>query len=238
MATELPLDELSGLFARVKGLLLSRETVDHAVALLSQAAKETIVGSIGAGVTLIDQAGRKISAGSTDRVVEQVDELQYSTGQGPCLSAWASAKVVRIDELATDQRWPVWAAAVSGLPVQSTLSAPLLSRGQAIGALKVYSPIPYAFTADAERLLEKFAAPAAALLSHVYTTDAPRRLSETLTAALSSRDSINMARGILMEREQLDESAATAVILRTSRANGMPLREVAEQIVASVGRMD
>lgn len=127
MVTELPLDELSILFARVKGLLLSQETADHAVELLAQAAKETIIGSIGAGVTLIDPAGRKISTGATDMVVRQADDLQYQTGQGPCLSAWASAKTVRIDEVATDQRWPVWAAAVSGLPVQSTLSTPLMT---------------------------------------------------------------------------------------------------------------
>lgn len=238
MVTELPLDELSILFARVKGLLLSQETADHAVELLAQAAKETIIGSIGAGVTLIDPAGRKISTGATDMVVRQADDLQYQTGQGPCLSAWASAKTVRIDEVATDQRWPVWAAAVSGLPVQSTLSTPLMNRGQPIGALKVYSPTPHAFTIATDRLLEKFAAPAAALLAHVHTTDAPRKLSETLTAALSSRDVINLARGILMEREQLDELAATAAMLRTSRVNNMPLREVAEQITASVGHTD
>lgn len=236
MATEIPLDELSALFARIRGLLLSQETVDHAVELLAQAAKETIIGSIGAGVTLIDPAGRKTSTGSTDTVVKQADDLQYDAGQGPCLSAWASTKTVRVDELATDPRWPVWAAAVSALPIQSTLSTPLLHRGHAIGALKVYSPTPYAFTVADGRLLEKFAVPAAALLAHVQTTDAPRRLSETLTAALDNRDVINIGRGILMEREQLDEAAATAALLRTSREKRIPLREVAEQIVASIGQ--
>lgn len=235
MATELPLDELSALFARINGLLLSRETVDHAVELLAQAAKETIAGSTGAGVSLIDPAGRKTSTGSTDMIVREADSLQYDTGQGPCLSAWAGKKTVRIDELATDSRWPAWRTAVSSLPIQSTLSTPLLNRGDAIGALKVYSHAPYAFTAATERLLEKFAAPAAALLAHVHTIDAPRRLSETLTGALNSRDVINMGRGILMEREQLNEAAATAALLRASRQSNTPLREVAQQIVMSVG---
>lgn len=235
MATELPLDELSTLFARINGLLLSQETVDHAVELLAQAAKETIIGSVGAGVSLIDPAGRRISTGSTDLVVKEADALQYETGQGPCLSAWAGRNTVRIDELATDPRWPAWATAVSSLPIRSTLSTALLARGEAIGALKVYSHAPHAFTTATERLLEKFAAPAAALLAHVQTTDAPRRLSETLTTSLTSRDAINMARGILMEREQLDQAAATAALLRTSRESNTPLREVARQIIMTIG---
>lgn len=235
MATELPLDELSFLFARIQGLLLSQETVDNAIELLAQAAKETIIGSVGAGVSLIDPAGRKVSTGSTDLVVKEADALQYETGQGPCLSAWAGKSTIRIDEVATDPRWPVWSAAVSSLPIQSTLSTPLLHRGDSIGALKVYSHAPFAFTDATEHLLEKFAAPAAALLAHVHTTDAPRRLSETLTTALNSRDVISMARGVLMEREQLDEAAATAALLRISLESNTPLREVARQIVSTIG---
>lgn len=238
MATDLPLDELSLLFARINGLLLTQETVDHAVELLAQAAKETIIGSIGAGVSLIDPAGRRISTGSTDQVVREADSLQYDTGQGPCLSAWAGKKTVRIDELATDPRWPAWSAAVSSLPIQSTLSTPLLHRGDSIGALKVYSHAPYTFTDATERLLERFAVPAAALLTHVHTTDAPHRLSETLTTALNSRDVINMARGVLMEREQLDEAAATAALLRISQESNTPLREVAQQIIITIGHND
>lgn len=232
MSTELPLDELSTVFARVNGMLLTEETVEHAVELLAQAAKETIPGTLGAGVTVIDDAGRKVSTGSTDAVVRQADDLQYETGQGPCLSAWASRTTFRVDDVQADLRWPEWTAAVAGLPIRSTLSTPLIHGKQAVGALKVYSAMPKAFDADVERLLVLFAGPAAALLAHVQTKELPRKLSESLQGALGSRDSINMGKGILMERHSLDEAGAVAAMIRLSRSEGIPLREVAGRIVA------
>lgn len=232
MATQLPLDELSTVFARVNGMLLTEETVGHAVELLAQAAKETIPGTIGAGVTVIDSAGRKVSTGSTDSVVRQADDLQYETGQGPCLSAWASSTTFRVDDAQTDPRWPEWSAAVADLPVRSVLSTPLIHGEQTVGALKVYSAFPNAFSADVERLLVLFAGPAAALLAHVQTKEMPQKLSDSLQHALGSRDAINMGKGILMERHSLDEAAAMVAMMRMSRNEGIALREAAGRIVA------
>jgi len=59
MPADLPLAELSAVFARMSGLLLSEETVSTAVRLVTSLAADTIPGTAGAGVTLIDEAGRK-----------------------------------------------------------------------------------------------------------------------------------------------------------------------------------
>src|SRR3954469_22596951 len=74
---DIPLaDELAGVFARMSGLLLSEDTVATSLDLLGALAHETVPGSCGAGVSLIE-AGRRTSAGSTDERVQQADSLQY-----------------------------------------------------------------------------------------------------------------------------------------------------------------
>src|SRR5919107_635881 len=70
MAQQLPLDELSTVIARIQGLLLTEEKVNSAVRLLAQAAKESVPGTIGAGVSLLDSRGRRTSSGYTDKIVE------------------------------------------------------------------------------------------------------------------------------------------------------------------------
>lgn len=77
MAQQLPLDELSTVIARIQGLLLTGEKVNSAVRLLSQAAKESVPGTIGAGVSLMDARGRRTSSGYTDRIVAVADATQY-----------------------------------------------------------------------------------------------------------------------------------------------------------------
>src|SRR3954464_9201216 len=105
----LPLtDELAGVFARMSGLLLSEETVETSLSLLSALARETVPGATGAGVSVIDERGRR-SWGSTDDRVREADSLQYELNEGPCLAAAATRELIWIDDLETDGRWPAWA---------------------------------------------------------------------------------------------------------------------------------
>lgn len=232
MEQNLPLDELSVVIGRIRGLLLTEEKVDRAVQLLASAVKDAIPGTIGAGVSLLDAQGRRTSAGFTDRVVEQADALQYKLGQGPCLTAWAAEETVFVDDVSSDPRWPEWSAAVASLPVRSVVSTALISGKECIGALKVYAALPSAYDPDIGRLLELFAAPAATLLSHIQTSEAPHRISAGLQAALHSRDVVNRACGILMERHRLDHEQALQALMRQARDANVPLRQLSSALVA------
>ncbi|MGJ9373779.1 GAF and ANTAR domain-containing protein [Nesterenkonia sp. CF4.4] len=231
MSTKLPLDEISLVFARVNGMLLSEESVEHAVALLAQAAKSTVPGAIGAGVSLISSAGRKESAGSTDEVVREADDLQYTIGEGPCLSAWASRTVVNVNDVRSDPRWPNWSAALAGLPIRSVLSTPLQHQETVVGAMKVYSSSEHAFTLETARLLSMFAGPAATLLAHVQTKDLPVKLSESMSSAMGQRDMINLAKGVLMAQHGVDDRAATRHLIQVAQTEGGTMRGAAKRII-------
>jgi len=230
----LPLDELSGAIGRILGLLLTEEKVDQAVQSLSLAIKESVPGTLGAGVSILDSQARRTSTGFTDNIVEQADFLQYDLGQGPCLTAWASEESVLIEDLGTDTRWPEWRTAVSSLPIRSVVSAPLIANGRSIGAIKIYAPEPAVFDAGTVTLMELFASPAATLLSHIQSTETPQRISEGLQAALHSRDLVNRACGILMERHKITHERALQQLIGNARDQSRILQEVSAELVAGI----
>lgn len=234
MSNPLPLDELSTVIARVSGLLLTEQKVDRAVQFLAKAAKEAIPGTLGAGVSLLDAQGRRTSSAATDRIVEQADALQYELAQGPCLTAWASEETIVVDDVQADERWPEWSAAVSDLPIRSVVSTPLKAGREALGALKIYAGVPSAYSEETGRLLELFAGPASTLLANIQSTETPRRISESLEAALYSRDTIARATGVLMERHGWTEEDSMRELLQQARADRTTLLEACSRIIADV----
>lgn len=234
MAEKLPLDELSGAIGRIRRLLLTEEKVDAAVHRLARAIKDSVPGTIGAGVSVLDSQGRRTSHGATDRVVEETDALQYELGEGPCLTAWAAEESILVEDVRTDDRWPRWSAAVQGLPIRSVVSAALVADKESVGALKVYAALPFAYTPATVRLLEQFAAPAATLLSHIQASELPQHISDDLHAALESRDMVNRACGILMQRHGVGHERALEELMRRARRRRMSLAEASVQVIAAM----
>lgn len=120
--------------------------------------------------------------------------------------------------------------------LRSVLSAPLLFKTESVGAIKVYSDLPDAFDARSEHLLTLFAGPAATLLANVQSVQAPRRLSQQLKDAITSRDNIAFARGILMEREGLGKDESMARLLEIARSSRATLRAAADSVVSGSGK--
>jgi GAF domain-containing protein len=234
MSEMLPLaEELSQVYARMSGLLLSEETVQTALDLVTSLALDTIGGAVGAGVTLIDPDGNRESAAATSPLVARADALQYDLDEGPCLTAWADNVQVRIDDLQTDERWPSWRRAALPLGLRSSLSTPMQAQGRVLGALKVYGERPDAFGDRSAVLATRFAAQAAILLANVSTLDRAERLSESLQSALRSRNVIALANGVLMERYHLTEEQAFLRLVESARAERRELVDEATLVTRS-----
>ncbi|MCM3687323.1 GAF and ANTAR domain-containing protein [Kocuria rosea] len=225
--------ELAAVFAQLHGMLLSRQDATSAVHHLAQAAQQMIPAATGAGVSLLDEDGTRISTAATDPAVEAADAAQYELGQGPCLSAWATGEPQRIEDTTTDLRWPQWQTTAAEAGIRSVLSTPLVHRGRALGALKVYAPTPAALGSEQERLLGLFADAVSTLLGSAQTSDAPVRLSASLQAALSSRGVVGLATGVLMARDHLGPEAARTALLETARAQGRRVAEVAADLLVA-----
>ena len=100
--------------------------------------------------------------------------------------------------------------------------------------MKVYSELSSAFDDRAAELLQGFAATAALLLANVASMDNARQLSEDLRQALRARDTVQLAKGVVMHRDSLTEDAAFQVLVSEARRASREVRQVADQIVAAV----
>ena len=219
--------------SQMAGLLLSRETVDTALELVTTLAATTTAGTLGAAVTVVDEHGKRSRAAS-NAAVEQADALQYELDEGPCLTAWRTRQLVRIDDTTTDGRWPRWNDAVNPLGVRSVISAPLLVGDESIGAMKVYCERPMNYGPHDEHVMRLLAGQAAILLANSQSLQTARRLSRQLTEALATRDAISRATGVLLAQGATDEQEAFATLAAAARQADRPVQDVARALVAAL----
>jgi GAF domain-containing protein len=226
-------DELTTVFARMSGVLLDEATVDSALETVTSLAADTIAGSTGSGITLLDAGGRRITSAATDDLVRRLDALQYELDEGPCLSAWRERQVLRSGTDGVRGRWPEWSRRAQQMGLRAYLSAPLISRDDAIGAMKVYSTADDAFEARDADVLRRFASQAAIFVANVVTARAAEQLSERMKRTLRTRDLVATARGIVMVRDGVDSEGAFRRLAEQSQQSRRPLRDVAAEVVAS-----
>lgn len=229
-------DQLAAVFARMSGLLLGSDTVSVALALITGLAAEMVPRTAGAGITLTDPSGERMTAAATDDLVEQADAVQYELGLGPCLTAWADRVLVRIDDLAKDERWPSWSRRAAALGLRSSLSLPLVAGTRSLGAIKIYAVHPHAYKDREEHLVTMFAAQAAMLLANMRASEDAERASGLVVQSLHSRETITLAKGIVMARDGVDERTAFLTLAHTARQQHATVREAAEKLSRSTIR--
>ncbi|SDF02881.1 GAF domain-containing protein [Blastococcus aurantiacus] len=225
--------DLTWALSQMSGLLLSRETVDTALELVTTLAATTTAGTLGAAVTLVDEHGKRSKAAS-NAAAEQADALQYEFDEGPCLTAWATREPVRIDDTTTDGRWPRWNQAVSRLGVRSVLSTPLVTGDESIGAMKVYCERPMNYGPHDEQVMRLLASQAAILLANTQSLVEARRLSRQLTDALAGRDAVAQATGVLLAQGAANRQEAFATLAATANRTGRPVEEIASALLSLV----
>lgn len=188
-----------------------------------------------AAVTL-QVEGKPRTGACTDDLALQVDEVQYTTGEGPCLDAFHHQATYRIDDTGTDTRWPAFAQGAAAHGVRSTLSVPIGARGQPLGALNLYATRRRAFDEASADRMAVFARQAAIVLSNSQIYWDARQLCENLEQAMESRATIDHAIGILMASGAPGPGEAFQILVRASQRENRKLRDVAADIVARATR--
>jgi GAF domain-containing protein len=203
-----------------------RPPVEETLGAITRAAVEAVPGADDAGISY--KTGPRIEArGATGPRPAALDRLQDELGQGPCYAAIRRHPVVQCPDMATEERWPRFAAAAREHGVGSMLSIRLFVIAKhRLGALNLYATTAHAFDEDAEEIARVFAVHAAIAL-------ASAEREEHLEAALRSRDRISQAKGILMERFKLTADDAFRMLARTSSVTNRKIKDVAEEVATS-----
>ena len=225
-------DALSALTANLSEtaqILFSAGGVHDTLEQVVAVAVHTIEGCDFAGLFLLE-GGVVVTPVHTDQVVEEIDTLQRESGQGPCLDAIAQRVMVYGDDLQSDDRWASFGPAAAGQGIRSALALPLTANGT-IGAINLYARYPAAFGVVDRAKGVILASLASVALNAAHSLEDEERRIENLHSALSSREVIGQAQGILMERERILADQAFDVLRRASQYLNIKLREVAQTLV-------
>jgi GAF domain-containing protein len=189
--------------------------------------KRLIAGCDAAGIAL-QVHGEARSLATTDRVVLEVDLVQYATGEGPCLAAIAEGRPIRIDLVEENEEWQHFAPGALDRGVESVLSLPIRGERTTIGALNLYSKAARAFDEEAERggrVLADYAGDAIRTSPlYAYSLD----LVDEVLDELATSELVNTAVGLLMERTHGDSETALRTLSDDAEQHRMTLREAAE----------
>lgn len=77
---------------------------------------------------------------ATDAVAQQIDELQFTVGEGPCLDAYQSERpelCARLDDEAF-RRWPTFTTSVTDLGVAALFAYPVPGQQRPMGVMELY----------------------------------------------------------------------------------------------------
>jgi hypothetical protein len=95
----------------------------------------------GAAVAVFAPSSSRELVYATDAVAQNVDELQFTLGEGPCLDAYheyAPQLCPRLDGGAQLNRWPAFCDGAAELGVQAVFAFPVPGARRALGVLELY----------------------------------------------------------------------------------------------------
>lgn len=215
---------LSTVLGAIARTLQAEPDVDTTLAAIVKSAVDHVSGAEYAGISLVERGRRIRTVAPTGEVVTTIDEVQYRTGQGPCLDAIAEHEVFRTGDLTAEARWPAFTPAAAETGMRSMLSYRLFVSDTTLGSLNLYATRLDAFSDQTEQDGSVFAAHAAIALVGAQA-------EAQLHVAVGTRDVIGMAKGILMERHDLDSVQAFRMLVETSQTTNIKLHEVATWLI-------
>lgn len=208
------------------------DVVDMLVELTINCAKVLDVAS--AGLLLADHRGVLHLAASSSERMESLELLQLQRDEGPCLDCYRDGAMITIDDLATSpqaRQWPQFAAAALKAGYHSVHAVPMKLRGHVLGGLGLFG--------DRTGQLEQDDLDLAQALAHVATIAIINGKSSTdretvnaqLQHALTSRITLEQAKGIVAHSANLDMHDAFTVLRQYARRNNLKLTDVASRVV-------
>ncbi|MBY3989399.1 GAF and ANTAR domain-containing protein [Rhodococcus fascians] len=188
-----------------------------------------------AGITLVDEdGGQPETVASTDPRVNDVDADQYRSNEGPCLESARTQQVVRVRVSEVRDRWPRFADNVSGLGVESYLSAPLTVDDRHLGALNIYSYDPHGFSDIDQALVGLFVSSIETAVMVSRRARTAEEEVEGLLTAMKTRAQIEQAKGIIMAMRGIDAEQAFAFLSKQSQSRNIKVTDIAATLIASI----
>ncbi|WP_091381971.1 GAF and ANTAR domain-containing protein [Geodermatophilus sp. DSM 45219] len=213
-------------------LLASGRDLDTFLHDLVHLAARQVPAARACGLTLTRHS-TGVTVASTGPLADRADERQYEVDTGPCLESMRTGTVIRVEDMAAEDRWAPYPARAAELGVRSSLSLPLVVEGHSSGALNFYATAPRAFGADDEATAARWAGQATGALTVALRIADSDERAQSLLGGLDTRATIGQAVGLLMAQERCTAARAFDLLRIASQRRNVKLRDVAAGVVAA-----
>jgi GAF domain-containing protein len=211
-------------------IVLDLPAVDH---LLQDAARSAAANiGLSCGITYLARYG-VVTVASSDERARAVDEIQYGVGAGPCLEALRTGAVVRVDDLATDERWGSYRDQALHAGVRSSVSFPLTVAGRSVGALNVYSAAVGPMPADQEAAAMLISSQVGGVLQAVRSLAATMLRDDEAVTTFQQRHELDIATGMIMSEHGCTDAAARVLLHEQAAAQDVPLATVVARMLGT-----
>lgn len=222
-------NDLADTLARVARAINEPRDLDATLQTIVDVAARSLPGIDHVGITVAHKDGQLETKAATDEFVWTLDRLQYELGEGPCVYAIEETGLVRVEHAEDDGRWPRFMKPAVELGLRAQLGIRLYADERTLGGLNLYSVQADTIDHEIEHL-------AALLADHAAIALGRTRREEQLQQAISTRQLIGQATGIVMERYRLDETSAFDYLLRVSSHSNTKVRDLARELVRGTER--
>jgi GAF domain-containing protein len=224
-------DGFAALVVALNASMVDEEDLDETLRRVAFIACQSPIGADNAGVTLQRGDAAATAAFHGDAALP-LDQAQYEADDGPCLTAFRTGEVVRVERIAdAGARWPKFVAAAAEAGIVSSLSLPLVLKSEIVGALNLYASQHLSFTDTSVHLARLFAEQAALAVTNAEIYWKTYTLTQNLTLALENRERIGQANGILATRLGITMDEAFDQLRRASQNLNIKLRDIADHVV-------
>jgi GAF domain-containing protein len=190
----------------------------------------------GAGLMLCDSDQQLRNVAASDQRFEHLEELQIRHGEGPCIEAYDSKKLVGVEDLTSSDRWPDFSQAAVARSVRAILASPLPYTQVAVGVVAVMSEQTRPWSPEGELALLAFTDLAALLIASMMLGERQSVMSRQLQDALNSRQIVEQAKGVLIGTQQISAREAYERLRSQARSQRRKLTAVCAELVATASQ--
>ncbi len=190
-----------------------------------------LLGVDAAGLMLADRFGQLHATAASTESARLLELFELQADAGPCMDAFRTGvRVVNVDLGASRERWPRFAEAAQAAGFVSVHALPLRLRATIIGALNLFVAGPGTLSDADVRAGQALADMATIGILAQRSVQQAELLATQLQRALSSRVTIEQAKGVLAERRRITVDEAFALLRVYARGHNLHLSDLARQV--------
>jgi len=192
-----------------------------------------------AGICVMNEAGTiELTVGS-DATAVQLEELQLTMGEGPCMDAFESSRIALYPDIgiAGAERWPAYAGGAAEMGVRAMFSFPLRIGGIRFGVLDLFRSEPGSLTEDELTTALHYVDAAVLILLHLQAVgtlgdgEPATGLETPYEIAFQGHAELHQATGMVAVQAGVGLASALVLLRARAFASNRSLADVALDVV-------